>query len=415
MQAPDRAHLRLYVAVRGDHRWAALLEDDRLVEFHREDERDRARVGDIYLGRIIRVDQGLGAAFVDIGRKQTAFLPLSEIPASAAEGAKTIVQIEREGLGEKAPRATARPVIAGPRLLLSPGRRAISLSERITDKVERTRLLALAKAIAEIGEGITMRTAAIGGNETQLRDEAKRLRAVWRELSGRQRSQQPPVLLERHLPIDLRLLRDLGWSFESAIYDHRGAAAAAEAWRAGAMPDLAPSIEFLSSAAWQPPPTEILERAERAVQSRIVLLSGGSILIESTQAMTVIDVNVESASRKHPSGRSGHVFLQTNLAAAQEIARQIRLRNVGGIVVVDFIDLKDAAARRQVVDRLRAATASDSAPVWVGTMSRLGLVELTRRRRGPTLSEMLTRECPTCEGAGRIVRADIGTSAVDAQ
>lgn len=415
MAAPDRARRRLYVAVRRDCRWAALLEDDRLVEFHRENEGEDARVGDVYLGRIIRVDNGLGAAFVDIGRKQAAFLPLSELLAPAVEGTKTIIQIEREGLGGKGPRATARPMLAGVRLVLSPGRRAVSLSERIIDKVERARLSALAKAIAEAGEGITVRTAAIGANENQLRDEAAALRTVWRDLLDLQRSQQPPTVLQRQLPIDLRLLRDLGSSFEAAVYDHRGAADAARAWCQTAMRDLAPTIQLQGSTAWQPAPAEILESAECAIQPRVALQSGGSILIESTEAMTVIDVNVGSAAATRVNDQSERVFLQANLAAAKEIARQIRLRNIGGIIVVDFIDLKNVVARRQVVDCLRAATALDSAPVWIGAMSRLGLVELTRKRRGPTLVEMLTRQCPTCEGTGRVMRDDNWVRAMDAR
>jgi ribonuclease G len=300
------------------------------------------------------------------------------------------------------------------RLVLSPGRRAMRLSERIADKAERGRLSALATAIAESGDGITVRSAAIGASEGQLRDEAAALRAVWRGVLDRQRSLQPPTILQRHLPIDLRLIRDLGSSLAAAVYDHRGAADAAKAWCEATARDLAPTIQFQGSNAWQPTPNEILERVEDAVQPRVALQSGESISIESTEAMTIIDVNLGSAAAMRPNEDSERVFLRANLAAAAEIARQIRLRNVGGIVVVDFIDLKNAAARRQVVDCLRSAAASDSAPVWIGPMSRLGLVELTRKRRGPTLSDMLTRPCPTCEGIGRVMRDNNWLRATDA-
>lgn len=413
MAAPGRARHRLYVAVCRGHRWAAVLEDDRLVEFHRENEGEDVRVGDVYLGRIIRVDKGLGAAFVDIGRQPAAFLPLSELLAPAVEGAKAIVQIEREGRGGKGPRATARPMLVGARLVLMPGRRAISLSERIVDKTERARLSALVRSIAEAGEGLTVRTSAAGANEDQLRYEAAALRTVWRDLLDLQRKQQPPSILQRQPSIDLRLLRDLGSSFDVVVYDHRGAAEAAMAWCRTTMRDSAPPIEFQGSTEWRPTPAEVLEQAERAVQPRIALRSGGSILIEPTEALTVIDVNAESAGA-HADHDSERVHLRTNLAAAEEVARQIRLRNIGGIIVVDFVDLKDVAGRRQVVDRLRAATACDSAPVWVGAMSRLGLVELTRKRRGPTLMDMLTRPCSACEGTGRIMRDETWVRTTDA-
>jgi ribonuclease G len=289
---------------------------------------------------------------------------------------------------------------------LSPGRRAIGLSGRIADKVERARLSALVKAVAENDEGITVRAFAIGANEDQIREEVEALRADWRDISGLQRSQQPPAILRRQLPIDLRVLRDLGPSLEAAIYDHRGAADAATAWCQSAMRALAPRIQFRSSSEWRPAPAEMLEHVECAIQPRITLQAGGSILIESTEAMTVIDVNAGSASSTRVNDQGERLLLQTNLAAAEEIARQIRLRNIGGIIVVDFIDLRKVAARRQVVDRLRATAASDSAPVWIGVMSRLGLVELTRKRRGPTLMDMLTRPCPTCEGTGRVLHDD---------
>jgi ribonuclease G len=411
---PDRARLRLYVAVRRDHRWAAALDDDRLVEFHCEGVGDDAQTGDIYLGRIARVDQGLGAAFVDIGRKQAAFLPLGELPAPAVEGARTIVQIEREAGGGKAPRATVRPTLVGVRLALSPGGRSVRLSDRMADKAERARLSILAKTVAEADEGITVRRAAIGASEHQLRDEASALRAAWREVLDRQRAQQPPAILKRDVPLDLRLLRDIGSPFEAAVYDHRGAAEAARAWCETTMGDLAPEIQLQNGTAWQPAPAEILERVEAALQRRVALQPGGSLSLEPTEAMTVIDVNMGSAAATRPSEGSERIILRTNLAAATEIARQIRLRNVGGIVVVDFIDLKSAAARRQVVDHLRDATASDSAPVWIGSMSRLGLVELTRKRRGPTLVDMLTRSCPACEGTGWVMRDDSWLRATDA-
>jgi ribonuclease G len=282
----------------------------------------------------------------------------------------------------------------------------MSVSDRITDKVERGRLSALAKTIADAGEGLIVRAAAAGANEDQIRTEAAVLRAAWRELMVLQRSCRAPSILQRQPPVDLRLLRDLGSSVTEVFYDHRGAAEAALAWCKTMMAGLAPRIQFRRSVEWRPTPAEILEQVECALQPRIPLQSGGSILIEPTEAMTVIDVNVESAGKGYMEVRGERVFLRTNLAAADEIARQMRLRNIGGIVVVDFVDLRDVAARRQVVERLRTRTAFDSAPVWVGAMSRLGLVELTRKRRGPTLRDMLTRPCPACEGTGRVMRDD---------
>jgi len=401
MPSPRRARQRLLVSVGADRRWAAWLEDEILIEFHCERDDEASPVGNIYLGRITHVEKGLGAAFVDIGLNEAAFLPLSDIGGQAVEGAKTLVQIERDGRAGKGPRVTTRISLAGVSLILLPGRRGISISERIVDREERSRLSALLTSIAEGGEGFMVRTAARGAEEHQLREEAAALRTSWQELSGRE-SARPPAVLYRQPPVDIRLLRDHGALFEEVVYDQRNAAAAATTWSQSAAPVLAARIAFRRGAEWVPAPDEVLAQVEDALQPRVDLQGGGGLVIEPTEAMTVVDVNASSAGNAQGDAVSERVLLRTNLAAAEEIARQIRLRNVGGIVVVDFIDLKEGAHRRQVVDRLRAATVDDSVPVWVGAMSRLGLVELTRRRRGPTLAETMTKSCPTCDGTGRI-------------
>jgi ribonuclease G len=379
------------------------VEDERVVEFHYEPEGGANPEGNIYLGRITHVAKGLGAAFVDIGMKEAAFLPLSDVPGPVVEGAKQIVQIERWGRAEKGPRITTRVNLTGAYLVLQPGRRGVSVSERIVDKSERSRLAALVRAIAQPGEGLAVRTAAGGEEERRLREEAAALRMSWQELSSLFHA-QPPALLYRQPPGDLRLLRDHGHQFSQICYDQRGAAEAAAAWCKAALPGMDNRIAFRRSADWIPAPDQILEQIEDALAPSVDLAEGGGLIIEPTEAMTVIDVNAQAASAAQPVAGGERVLLRTNLAAADEIARQIRLRNIGGIVVVDFIDLKDAAHRRQVVDRLRAATVGDSAPVWIGAMSRLGLVELTRKRRGPTLAQIMTETCATCEGTGRARR-----------
>lgn len=407
MRSPHRSRQRLFVSVARGHRWAAWLEDARVVEFHHQrDDDDEEVAGNIYLGRIVRVDKGLGAAFVDIGRQQTAFFPLGDSPGPVTEGARAVVQIERAARGDKGPRVTGRPVIVGVRLILRPGRRGVAVSERIADKVERSRLSAAAKTFVA-DEGVVVRTSAAGASDDQLRDEALVLRAQWQTLVNGQRASQPPVLLYREPGIDLRLLRDNGRQFDEIVYDSRNAAQTAAAWCQGLLPEAESRIEYSRRAAWDPSGTEILDQVQDALEPRVKLPSGGSIFVQFTEAMTVVDVNAGSAGGAQADVTGDQAALRTNLAAADEIARQLRLRNAGGIVVIDFIDLKDGAGRRRVLDRLRAAVAYDSAPVWIGAMSRLGLVELTRQRRGPTLAESMAVRCATCDGTG-FVRCDLG-------
>jgi ribonuclease G len=401
MSSARRPHQRLLVSIRRTHRRAAWLEGERVVEFHHEREGEASPLGSIYLGRVTHVEKGLGAAFVDIGMKEAAFLPLSDAGAPVVEGAKVVVQIVRDGQAGKGPRVTTRASLAGTYLILLPGRRGISISERIVEKDERSRLSALVKTLAGDDQGFMVRTQASGAQEGQLRAEAAALRASWQELLGGQHA-RPPVALYRQPPMDLRLLRDHGPLFDEVLYDQRDAAAAAAAWCGAALPMLEARITFRRSVEWIPSPAEILEQVEEALQPRIDLPTGGGLMIEPTEAMTVVDVNALSAGSVQADVVNERVLLRTNLAAADEIAHQLRLRNIGGIVVIDFIDLREGAHRRQVVDRLRAASVHDSAPVWVGAMSRLGLVELTRKRRGPTLAEIMTRPCASCEGTGRM-------------
>lgn len=403
MARGQRARRRLLVWVAGERRWAAWLEDARLVEFHCQDGHDEEAVGSMFVGRVTRVDKGLAAAFVDIGRGRTAFLPFDDAPRPPIEGATVVVQVERPGRDDKAPRITARPSMIGPRLLFRPQRRGVSVSQRIADKGLRTRLADFVGTLLEAGEGALIRTAAASASDEQLREELSVLRARWDRLRETLKTLRPPVLLQAEPAVDLRLLRDHGSQFDEIIYDSRRAAQTASEWCSPLLPDLVPRITHQKCAAWFCSPADVLGQVQEALEPRVPLPAGGTIIIESTAAMTVIDVNAESAGGAQADVTGERVILRTNLAAAREIARQLRLRNIGGIVVVDFIDLKDAAARRQVVECLRTAAAEDPVDVWVGGMSRLGLVELTRKRRGPTLAESMTELCKVCDGTGRVV------------
>lgn len=403
MASTRRARRRLLVWGASDRRWAAWLEDSRLVEFHCQHDGDEESVGNIILGRVTRVDKGLSAAFVDIGRQRTAFLPFDEAPQSLIEGSAVVVQIERPPRDAKAARVTARPSIIGPHLLFRPDRRGVAVSQRIVDKGRRARLSDLLGSLRGTGEGLLARTAAADASDEQLRVELAFLRSRWLQLKETVRRVHPPALLQAEPAVDLRMLRDHGPQFDEIVYDSRRAADDAMEWCELHVPGLAPRIAHRRAADWDCSPADILGQVEDALDPRVPLASGGSLVIEAAAALTVIDVNAESAGGAQADLQGEQVILRTNLAAAQEIARQLRLRNVGGIVIVDFIDLKDATARHQVVDRLRRAVADDPADVWVGGMSRLGLVELTRKRRGSTLRENMTQRCGDCEGSGRIV------------
>ena len=380
----------LFVAAGPDQHWVAWVSDGRVAEFHPERPGRKSRIGDIHRGRIVAIDKRLDAAFVEIGCGQPAFLPLRKAHAPPVQGAAVIVEVERDGRGSKAPCVTARPTLKGGRLILAPKRRGVTISDRITEPGERVRLAGLAKAITEPGEGWIVRTAAERADAETLQQEAVRLRSAWRDISAGGRADESPACLYREPAAELRLLRDHGARFDTVVFDSRSAADTAREWCASQRLDVGSRIRFQRQSDWVPSPAEIIEQVDDALEEQVPLPSGGVVTLEPTAALTAVDI--DSAGSGGMAGDMGgeRALLQTNLEAVDTIARQLRLRNIGGIIVIDFIDLRDAAARRRVIDRLRAAVKSDSAPCWVGGMSRLGLVEMTRRRRGPTLAAMLT-------------------------
>lgn len=398
---PDETRIALWSVVRG-----------RLIEFRIERAGLESRVGNVYLGRVVRVEKGLGAAFVEIGEARPGFLPLGEFGPGEqgevpSEGAALIVQVARDARDGKGPRLTARPRLSGRLLLFDPRVSAVSLSERIREKPERERLAqAMARAVPGGEGGFVVRRAATGAGVDALAAEATGLRAVWRRIVEEHRGARPPRLLYRDDPV-LQMLRDSGEDEPDAILvDGRRAAEELRRRCAETMPALADRFVFRPRRDWVPSPAEIEEEVETALEPSVPLPSGGSLLFETGRTLTAIDVN-SGREVGDPYGAAGgeRALLRTNLEAAAEIARQVRLRNLGGILVVDFIDLASRGQRRRVVEALREAVSADPAPCRVGAMSSLGaLVEMTRRRRGASLEEQLTAACPVCDGRGRIRR-----------
>jgi Rne/Rng family ribonuclease len=397
----DAADSNLFVATRAGARAAAWIREHRLVEFHVEEVGRESLIGNIYLGRVMRVEQGLGAAFIEFGAQQPGFLPLPEVDGRLVEGNAAIVQVTRDAMDDKGARLTGRPTIRGVLLILTPGRRGIALSARIRDKVERQRLLGEVKALAAAEEGFVVRSAAQGATTAALGDDINRLRALWRDAEAEPSVAGSQRCLYREPTVDLRLLRDHGASFREIVYDGRRSAETAQRWANASSLALTDRIVYRRLDQWIPSFAEIEEEVDAALAPEVEFASGMRLSFEPGKTLTAIDIDTGSKVGG-PGGDAEHTLLRADLEAADEIARQIRLRNLGGIIVVDFIDLKQAEHRRRVADRLREAVSSDSQPCWVGTMSRLGLVEMTRQRRGPSLADRLTTVCSHCEGTGRL-------------
>lgn len=378
---------------------AALVEDGRLAEVDQLDEAAEDVRGQIRLGRVRRVDRDLGAAFVDCGLAAEAWLGARDARFAAAagrdvpiermlsEGQGVLVQVRRGPVGGKAPQVSGDVALLGTYLMLRPRRADVALSARLartpTAAAQRARAARLFPGI-----GVVLRRNAAHASDAELVAELARLRERWQRVEAAAGATTPPARLHADDPLQRLLLDRLASELERIVVGDQATLVRARTWLEEWRPALAERLVSL------PDPFEatgVAEQLEEALQPEVPLAGGGSLVIEATAALTAIDVN-----------GGGRRALEADLAAAPEIARQLRLRRIGGTVVVDFIDLPARSARARVVDALRAALADDPEPVQVYPMSRFGLVEISRRRSGPSLAEVLGRQCPTCAGAGTL-------------
>ena len=415
----------------------ARVENGVLQEFVLERERSSSLVGNVYMGRVMRVLPGMGAAFLDVGLDRTAFLHVSDIALTGddlespnieslvTEGQKLLVQIAKEPIGSKGARLTTGISIASRYLVLMPNTLHLGISQRIEDEQEKQRLRGIIAGIAphldlctqssdasECREttppipmhGYIARTAAEGVGEEDIAKDMRFLNRLWDSLLPRIEAAEPPTIVYEDLPLLLRVVRDLSAQDTERIrIDSNEAFHRAIAFAEKFSPDLVPLI------AHYPGERPILDmystedEIQRALHRRVDLKSGGHLVIDQTEAMTTIDVNT--------GGFVGHrnleeTIFKTNLEATQAIARQLRLRNLGGIVIVDFIDMNDAEHQRQVLRALSKWLERDNSKVSISEVTSLGLVQITRKRTRESLEHVLCETCPTCSGRGSIKSAE---------
>ena len=410
----------------------AMVENGVLVEVAIERARRRGLVGNIYKGRVVRVLPGMEAAFVDLGLDRTAFLHVSDIAGvrrngavvgeeEAAplpqngegsayppiggllrEGQELLVQVLKEPLGTKGARLTTQITIASRYLVLMPNDDHVGVSSKIEDAAERERLRALVEGqLADGGErGWIVRTAAEGADDAAILSDMQLLGKLWRAACERAARQPTGTVIHEDLPLALRTLRDL---VDGTV--DRIRVDSAEVWERmqrfarDFLPNMAGRVELYKG---QRPIFEIYgieDEIQRALDRKVQLKSGGHLISAQTEAMTTIDVNT-GAFVGHRNLEE--TIFKTNLEAAQAIARQLRLRNLGGIIIIDFIDMNEAEHRRKVLGALEKALANDHARTQVCDVSSLGLVEMTRKRTRESLENVLCKTCPTCGGRGSI-------------
>ena len=337
-------------------------------------------VGDIVLGRVRKVAKAMEAAFVDIGQARDGFLALRDAVSPLHEGEAVLVQVTQEPRGEKGARLTATITLPGRWIVLAPGRPGISISHRLAGAETRAVLQAVGDTLAAKYPqmGWIFRTASAGADENEMIAEAESLVAVWNDIAVKRKLARPPAGLYRAPDPIVQALRQT--RADRILIDDADAAEAAR----GSVPSLAGRI------AYAPPPLlgEALEEEIAALaSSRVPLASGGWLTIEPTEALTAIDVNSGSfgaAGDRDETARAG------NLEAAREIARQIMLRDIGGLIVVDFIQMHEREDARLVVDALRRGLAADALPVRISPMGEFGIVAVARGRKGPSLNAVLS-------------------------
>jgi ribonuclease E len=390
-------------------RIAAVLSDERVDELIVA--QGRYQIGDVYLGTVENVLPGIDAAFVNIGESEkNGFIHITDLgPLRLRKGGagitelleprqKVLVQVMKEPTGTKGPRLTGNLSLPGRFLVLQPHGQGVSISRRIDSENERNRLRALGVLIKPPGSGLLVRTEAEGVSEDLLIDDLESLLRQWEAIQQAAETASPPVLLNRDEDFIHRVLRDF-YSPEvvRVVVDTPDAVARVNAFLGADQTTL--SVEHHEESG------EILEHYKvnaairDALKPRVDLPSGGYVIIEPTEALTVIDVNSGSFTR---SANARETVLWTNCEAAVEIARQLRLRNIGGVVIVDFIDMDSRRDQLQLLEHFTQATRHDSARPQVAQLTELGLVELTRKRQGQNIYELFGRACPSCGGLGHV-------------
>ena len=410
----------------------AILEDDRLVELLIDRPEMRRSVGNIYRGKVEAVLPGIQAAFVDIGLEKSAFLHASDliepdeddeddedeggrggrraklpnIQDQVKRGETILVQVTKEPISTKGPRVTTQISLPGRFLVYLPYASKIGVSRKIASREERARLREIVgKHLPKDAGGVIVRTVAEDVTDDQIRREMKSLLALWKKIKRKATFVRPPALVQREASLTSGIIRDLFSEKVDKLYvDSKQLYDEIEHYLEQVDPEL------LERATRYEDPVPLFDKFDieseiaNLYKRRVDLPSGGYVIIEPTEALVSIDVNTGRYTGKKDPEKT---ILKTNMDASREIARQLRLRDIGGIIVIDFIDMETQSNRDKVLHELRSALGRDRARTRAFQISDLGLIEMTRQRVRPSLWHSMTNPCPACSGTGRVFRPEV--------
>lgn len=399
----------------------AVIENGMLQEVHLERNDHRGFVGNIYLGKIVRVLPGMQAAFVEIGLERTGFIHVTDIESKngqpnseditqlAREGQSLLVQVLKDPIGTKGARLTTQISIPSRYLVYLPGSNHVGVSQRIEDENEKLRLksclenyLQQPSASAEVGEftqeGVIVRTVAEGVDEQGLQQDVDFLRRLWKQVKQNIASAKAPQMIYQDLPLALRTLRDIAHPLiEKIRIDSNETFNKAAEFVTQLVPDMASKLEHYPGERPIFDLYNVEDEIQKALGRKVPLKSGGYLIIDQTEAMTTVDVNT-GAYVGHRNLEE--TIFKTNLEAATAIGRQLRLRNLGGIIILDFIDMQDLEHQRQVERTLTRVLVKDHVKTKVSGVSELGLIQMTRKRTRESLEQLLCEPCSSCHGTG---------------
>ncbi len=411
----------------------AILEEHQLVEIMVEHGEGGGRiVGDIYKGVVGAVLPGMQAAFVDIGQEKSAFLHVSDMRDAVLDavngagfdaveveegqrmispnvpiqdllkkGQEILVQVTKEPIGTKGPRVTSQISLPGRFLVLVPFSGSVGVSRKIEQSAERDRLKEIGREIRPPWGGLIVRTAAAGVSKRQIKRDLKYLTRAWKRTNSASDKQRAPSLVQSEMGMTAGLVRDVFTAdVDRLVIDSRRGYREILSYIRNVAPDLKGRVEYYRDNTPIFDAYEIEGEIEKSLRRKVYFKKGGYIVIDHAEAMTVIDVNTGRFTGKRDQEET---ILKTNLGAAREIGRQLRLRDIGGIIVIDFIDMLAEGNRQKVVQELKKLMARDRARSKVYPIGELGIVQMTRQRVRPSLLHQYTDECPACEGTGKVL------------
>lgn len=396
----------------------AIVEQGAVQELHIERSIQRGHVGSIYLGKIVRVLPGMQSAFVDIGLERAAFIHVADLRQNRAErtagnaltpiekllfeGQSLMVQVIKDPLGTKGARLSTQISIAGRMLVYLPHEPHVGISQKIESDTDRN---ALRERVVNLmpsdeGGGFIVRTQAEGASDEELAADLSYLRILWNRIQAKAKTLPAPALLYADLTLEQRVLRDMVSPDTGHIMvDSRATTQRLIDWAETFTPSVKDRITHYSGERPLFDTANIDDEINRALSRRVDLKSGGYLIIDQTEALTTVDVNTGG----FVGGRNfDDTIFKTNLEAAVAIARQLRLRNLGGIIILDFIDMDDAEHKQAVLAELNKALSKDRTRMTVSGFSQLGLVEMTRKRTRDSLAHQLCETCPTCQSRGHV-------------